>query len=754
MGSIVQTAHADFDAFSSKHEHDFEAKMAAHQGSSMYLGEVFALAYNRGGKEGDTWRALSKAIHDKGLRGRAQHAGLVVASADIDARKDKGNDAAVVRNVIEQSSNPDHELYLERYLYDLHGDPRFGTPTPAALKPLDQIGDGTVRAHIGLALGKAEVEGLIPAASVVRMFTSKPNDTLIGNAEATTQKSTRDARGRLDEARQELQKLDDKLERELRDVGPALWDPNEKDHGRVQSAQRRVNAYIEDFHSSHEYLEAKKRVDDGVHALHLELGAHGADLDAHAGAKNGGKSRENAAGVLVHSYSELAAQQSSYRDLAMNKSTAKEALLWALAHESDPRFKHGEVLSVSKLAQANIANAALEGVGSIMRNEHKSAKERIVEAIEKIESLVKPYHIGSGVAALRELGETFAEIRKHLSGMRNDLGSSAAKELSRIAKALNGKQDALGACDVLCVRISAGIGLMIEVVDDTNKTTVTTTVGVMAKAQYFYQRVDDFHKLASTGEPHAHGPELTARAKAVHAAYADFARATTMFAMVGGALAISEDINEIKIGGDPILAIKLVADLASVMGNAIAMFPPLAPIGEAISLVGTLVSMIAAGFIGRHEDGERREEERERLDKESILGEHAETLAPRFTEEHSASALEAAQKWGLTVGQIRRLGMIHPNLFKDVAQMDGAGELFAFLKDGHNQGAIKATFNAPYSNSLFEFLNRPYGKPMTNAFSLAGNNHASKTQMAVDLRDRMIDSAKKGMPHAFTEAGS
>jgi hypothetical protein len=678
--NVLEQASADVAA--QAHDPGAMAQtLERHAGTPMYVAEVVSLLQQR-----HAWDAVKNKVgHDLAHDGENN-------AKTINAAVNDANGAVTDKNKIRLDITGHHDpFYGERYLARLH--------ELRNLRIITKIDDteGLFRSRAGRSLGMAELDGLISGADVVTLGIprfvqggSGKFDPLTGVAESIEEAPTDNAKHNLENAQKELASLDNELQHQLREIGPAIWDPNEHDQAKIAQAQRRVRNYIADFKSSARYRKAQNDVRTASNALHVQITANELDIEAH------GKDT-NAAGAAKHG---LEAIVHSYRDLAASPGHAVEAVRWAKQHEGDKEYAsfRGQITEISELGQTTDANVRVQTLAQILRADD-SSKEAVKEAIKMIdETVIKPYDAIQGVRGIRELKGALAEISAHIAEFR----ARNAKQIEQLgALVIHATADG----DPIARRIGSAFGMMITVVEDRKKLVVTTDfVAIGDNVTVLYQKIDTFKKTIDKGL-HDKG-KITSEAKDVHGKFLVLSRIMGPIALAANAYGVSEDISELRDDGNPAVAVKLVGDIASTVGSAIALFPPLAPIGDTIGLLGAAISLIASGFVGDPAGDRRRDDERGRLIRINAFdhGPHQTQLASTFTDKDSAGELQDAESLHLTLDQIKQLAAKHPYLFTSPHMLQGADALRKFLGDPTNTKHGIGGLVSPYKDNLYAFL--------------------------------------------------
>ena len=541
------------------------SRMREHAGSPMYLGElVAALGPSR-------WAAVVQHGHPGDLAGKATDAAREIASAEADAAGSHNHGA----HVVHLESHRPHSLYLERYVYWLYNH--------GQLHELDNI-PSELRQILGTSAGQAELDGIVPASAVTGAVrpTTTGTDPLESAATATVTQPVADARRKLTAAEHALAALDDELQLQLREIAPAVWDPHEHDWAKQDLARQRVAAYIKDFRASPRYKHAQDQVRRWGGVVKSDLAASEDLLLAHGHAAGAPADARHASDTLL----------GLYEALALSQTQAQDAALWALAHEHDSRLSKADLVRVGHIRDTAMATDGYyksQQLTDIVRSaaDHKAG---IFNAIAFVrQHVIAPYQRFQQVRGLLELGHKLDEIKAHWEIWRAPNPQVAQQLAADFIRAT-------GQGSPIVSKVGTSFGVLMGLGDkSTALAQVDNPLAFSDSVKGLYDEIKSFKQLIGKGVKSPSEEERAAAlAKQIHGRYVLLGKSFALIGIAGGALGIKDDLASIdKYGNDPATDVKLVGDVATALGSALTM-TPLWPIGEALNLIGSTISLMPA----------------------------------------------------------------------------------------------------------------------------------------------------------------
>lgn len=481
-------------------------------------------------------------------------------------------------------------------------------------------------------------------------------------------------RDELEDAKKRLGQLDERLGRELAQVGPAL-------------TPEQQGEYVHKFHQTKEYrgaLAAQQRAERGLEG---DLaGGDGAALEKLADHGDGGAQKS-----LLDSYRALAAADTQ---------GARDAMLWAHQALKDQKLgHHAEVQQILEQAKETFARGLLAELQRLIAGgDKRHLTERLLEAArtarEQLENV-------KSVVELGNLPEVLHQLEHELT---HPLG---AKEARRLAGELKGEAP-------LVRRVATGLFSFAGVAE--------------SSAQLGEGELEMLALFRESAEELLQALKGAKRVQQIEQQLAKFAasggRVTSkvlpLLGVVGGGVATEQDLQALLRSQSVSHITMFVGDLLTTVGAALELAPPpIDLIGGALGVLGGAITAITSLFSGPSQ---------EQKDERAILGGQggmglsnnqvsAFTGGFRHSDEFDNSSgynLQAAQRFGLTPQQIQRLADRAPDLFSVEGALTAVEHLRRWLGE-KSQGGLAAGLSG--GGRLYAFLEACLFGPVSGAFS-------------------------------------
>lgn len=640
------------------------------------------------------------------------------------ARRDAKRDGATPGNIAgDLTGHQTETAYCNAYLAQLSTDDTIGN--------IKKIASDDDRKIIGRLLAQAERAGILTSDQVLKLE-NRREDPLAKTSTVFVDQPLQDKTSQLSDVQREQRDRDDDLSHQLHDVGPALSGTS-------------VHKYINNFHQSDEYVEGKDKIRRAAGRVDRELKQNEAKIEAHGA---DGKAHDE-------DESALKAVLDAYESLAVVEAYAPKVVLWA----EQPKNPSGvfdqyqaRIKKISQLAQSTDAAAKLRHTASLLRDKHTSL-EAIHEAVEYLENAVKPYEIVSNLIGTTELKKSLNEIKRRIQP-----GRAKADKLDFDALVKLLQQGAKNDGE-LVTRIRATFSVQLTILEHGGAASADNQLALQVSVHTLTEQVTTFQKAAAKASKTDAklGRELLEKARSIHEQLESAEPFLTALGITSGAFELAEDLNELNESADAATIVKLVGDVATTLGAALAVVPVLAPIGAVLSLAGPVISKIAEHFKHEKEDHDRRDDERKRLVKINAFGDgaRAQKSAEAVTNKHGAHEIQAAVKHGMTNEQVNQLAREQPFLFTQPNLIDRANTLFGILSDMNKIAQTPLLFSEPYSSSLFDFLSRiePHKELAFQSAVKAGQTyqHADQDEHLQDL-NTIINRTKAAFPPDIFQA--
>jgi hypothetical protein len=262
--------------------------------------------------------------------------------------------------------------------------------------------------------------------------------------------------------------------------------------------------------------------------------------------------------------------------------------------------------------------------------------------------VLTPYKTIKGIVGVAQLGSKLDELKLHWNILTT---KNPAKALELARDFITGSDKA----SPVIARIWTAFGEMIGMSNGAALTGSADEAKAIAAARAIYDKLAKLRALRTADQ--LTEAELMGEAKTlVREVHGQFkiltaSRVLGVLGVAGGVLATVNDHDLLEQDPNNVaLQIKMVADIGSVIGGAMCLIPPLAPLGAAISLIAAAVSVIAGFFVGDPEGNNRRREEKGLLETAGVFDRPE--LAGVLTTEHAADNLNVAQREGVPRSQI------------------------------------------------------------------------------------------------------
>ncbi len=492
-----------------------------------------------------------------------------------------------------------------------------------------------------------------------------------------------------DEARARVDALNLEMESQLAQLGPGL------DEGQQQ-------AYMEEFKARHA-AEYEAEAQTGT-ALAAALANPQLDQAV---------MQNPAAAELVFEANERLSNVPGYGD---------QVLDWETRIQSDPELKAAYAAGVENFETRLTEELEPAAMNSLM-SELIALHGSVEAALEPFRSTVEP------LFGLRGVPGQFQELW-------NDVNAAARGDFSRLEQLATNVND-MSSFD----RLKAGLSLV---------------AGAAAAVQA--GRVGDFAQMvsgfASSG---AGGLELVAGAiKSLSdsgklAQYAgsyaddfmDFGRWAERFTPVLGLLVsgvtLVQDIQAARNDPGVGAAMKILGDSVSVLGSALATFPPTYPIGQVINLIGSVVNTIG-GVVDFFEDRHERNTEMNEILRSDQLQQAGLTREEADAYASSHRSVQIAAEMGLSAEQIQTIAGAHPEVFGTpgyIGEIVDAAQVFGIAPD--QLTAWMSSLNPEQALALAAELSgmqgAHFGQEMTDPLSIYSSLTATVPEAAEFFRN-------------------
>jgi len=687
--SSFQTAHTDWNA----HQHDpaqLAQKMVEHRSEPFYLSEMVNLV----GGQLDAVQAAAKGHSDVFKDAKKAHDEIAAG------RKAAGETNTMM--LVEQMREFRLGAGAEAMVSELQNKGR-----------LEKFGNEVKRINpewmgmVGIVIGKAVQDGLVPAATVVAFngqgwdahvqsdrekqsgMAGPREPALTDQAEHGAAEDLNAKRKELEEAEKKLRELDNELAKQL--AG---------DHIAVTLTDAKKVEYIRAYQAKPEYKGAIARVNAASQALGQTLHRDGADLEAFGADGKDPVQGKQAGGDLMSTYRALAAAPfnspllAAIADhppaaLAGNKKELQE--LAERAIELDQPLEFAKLREIFEAAEAKEKGSGIIAVLG-------AAKER----------LCKPYEAYQQFAGLKKVSEQIDRALpefKHYLAIKSTLdkpGKQAA--LGKVIEVFAGEEDRVA------VRAGKGLAALIGGAAEAGEFAKTGELSALANAVLGQGR--EFLAVAKAGKE---GAELATAAEGVSAAGLELKLLPLMAIALGG-VQLFQDGKSFAKTKNPADLVAGVGDAISIVGGAVMCVPGLQPIGEAINVIGTAITYIAHIFHGDPEGDKRRKDEKGTLDDTQAYGHVTGELAKVFTDKDAKKALELVEKdqYKWKPDEVQAVAKEHPFLFTDSYQMAAAENLRKYYGQKKYGG-----LSAAHTGSLHAFVTTVPGDKLKRLLEFA-----------------------------------
>jgi hypothetical protein len=605
-----------------------------------------------------------------------------IARAVQDADKTAGDKDMWNGVYMASLSGPD-SIYLERFLYEIK--------LKRGLSFLASVNPDQTRLFLGQALGMAENDGLISGSEVVAEthYGTEGPDPLAEQAAAAVGDPIRDNQQRLKAAEEKIRALEEQLNIALQEITPTIADENKVDDvGSIDNAK--IVKFITTYRSSPEYKAAEFEVTQARKALGLSLQDHEADLAAHATDPRNPTVAAQAHDAILDAYMSMAASDQP-----------KTAKAWVSQHQCDPNYvtpaDKARLQTIDDVATDTAARIAMADLKKIFESKD-SEESKFDQAIAYVdEKIVKPYDAFDKVGELRSIPELLKQ-QKVVWQLKHAKDDQIALEIAKTFVEAGEKEKAAS----LAKRINLALGTLLLGIGNARglQEGGDALLRHGADIHDFYAKAQELHEALGTGAEE--GEEAVKLAKEVRSSYFTLARGFGALALVGDVYAISEDWN--LANETPVAIAKLAGDLIAAVGDAMTLIPGLEPLGEAISIVGNAIAVIADAFIGDPVGDRRRTATRQTLIDGGLLDPQQATSA---TYRDSAGNVQYTTTLtgnaALDPAQIQTLLETHSFLFQDAGMIEAAHGLWGFYINNRSQAGYE--LQSPYRDTFFAFLN-------------------------------------------------
>lgn len=669
-------AHADFDYERCQHTRKDDWQNLLHHmqinRSPLYLAQM--LARIDGAKQTRAFTAYAQA-HDPRLLADARAAQGQVQAAD----KDYSSNA-----YIDDEQLQDHRgntAYEDEILERLRKD---GKLDDAAGRGFGS--SGGMQAAMGQAMVQAERDGVIDARTIaadrhtgmqsVQGFgtgVAEYNEAFAAGDVSQKQRALHDARGHVAE-------LDHRLAVELAQIGPTL------------SYEQQVQ-YAEKFHATAEYKQAVAAVERATADLEAALGRDGKIVDAFADASADPKLRGRAQADDLAAHRELAAG---------SREGANAALAWIDARLDDKAFGHvADLQAIRDIAQRTLHASLADEMRELLHPEKEKAAfgEEVKHAIETIKGqyvdpLLKLKHVVDvrKVPALLEKFDVFWRV-KYGDGLLDGKVLSYLEKLSEegnqlqpfAARLVGTVIDGVGAASSAA---EPALGASAEKIASAGTELVDYARGVL-----------EHLKGGSKTEAHETWEQMS---RLLGEKGSSFSKLLPGVGLVAAAASTAYDWQALQSSADPQSISRFAGDAMITLGAAMELVPVLAPVGEALGIVGTAITVVSE--LLPHGPTTEQKDERKLLGKgegtDKGIDAYGQPLIDAFTSDHGADNLAVAHEAGMRPDQVKELATRWPFLFTRELEMKGADNFRRWLSNPDN-GGLKASVGG----NLYTFLN-------------------------------------------------